>query len=205
MGRECGKPMGSKVYRAAVVGCGAIAPNHVQGILGAGQTVCALCDTEPGHARRLAEHFGLSVPVYTELEELLERERPDVLHLCTPHYLHAPMCCAALAHGANVLCEMPITFSQAALGATIEVPTLDGKVRYSIPEGTQTGTTFRLRGKGIPYVGYKTRGDQFVTVVVETPTRLTKEQRELLRKLEHAMDDEGQPKRKSFFEKLKEN
>ena len=100
---------------------------------------------------------------------------------------------------------MPISFTQAALGATIEVPTLDGKVRYSIPEGTQTGTTFRLRGKGIPYVGYKTRGDQFVTVVVETPTKLTKEQRELLRKLENAMDDEGQPKRKSFFEKLKEN
>ena len=107
--------------------------------------------------------------------------------------------------GSNVLCQMPISFTQAALGATIEVPTLDGKVRYSIPEGTQTGTTFRLRGKGIPYVGYKTRGDQFVTVVVETPTRLTKEQRELLRKLENAMDDEGQPKRKSFFEKLKEN
>ena len=69
---------------------------------------------------------------------------------------------------------MPISFTQAALGATIEVPTLDGKVRYNVPEGTQTGTTFRLRGKGIPYVGYKTRGDQFVTVVVETPTKLTK-------------------------------
>ena len=107
--------------------------------------------------------------------------------------------------GANVLCQMPISFTQAALGATIEVPTLDGKVRYNIPEGTQTGTTFRLRGKGIPYVGYKTRGDQFVTVVVETPTKLTKEQRELLKKLESAMDDDGQPKRKSFFEKLKEN
>ena len=52
--------------------------------------------------------------------------------------------------GANVLCQMPISFTQAALGATIEVPTLDGKVRYNIPEGTQTGTTFRLRGKGIP-------------------------------------------------------
>ena len=85
--------------------------------------------------------------------------------------------------GANVMCQMPISFTQAALGASIEVPTLDGKVRYQIPEGTQTGTTFRLRGKGIPYVGYKTRGDQFVTVVVETPTRLTREQKELLRQL----------------------
>ena len=106
--------------------------------------------------------------------------------------------------GANVLCTMPISFSQAALGATIEVPTLDGKVRYQIPEGTQTGTVFRLRGKGITYVGYKTRGDQFVTVVVETPTKLTKEQRELLKKLESSVGEDGQPKRKSFFEKLKE-
>ena len=106
--------------------------------------------------------------------------------------------------GANVLCEMPITFTQAALGADIEVPTLDGKVRYHVPEGTQTGTTFRLKGKGMYYVGYKTRGDQYVTVVVETPTNLTKEQKELLRKLESVTDDDAQPKRKGFFEKLKD-
>ena len=105
--------------------------------------------------------------------------------------------------GANVMCQMPISFTQAALGASIEVPTLDGKVRYQIPEGTQTGTTFRLRGKGIPYVGYKTRGDQFVTVVVETPTKLTREQKELLKQLESSVGDDGQPKRKSFFDKLK--
>ena len=105
--------------------------------------------------------------------------------------------------GANVLCEMPITFTQAALGAEIEVPTLDGKVRYTIPEGTQTGTTFRLKGKGIPYVGYKNRGDQYVTVVVETPTKLTQAQKDLLRKLDASVSDDGQPKRKSFFDKLK--
>lgn len=104
--------------------------------------------------------------------------------------------------GADVLCEMPISFTQAALGAEIEVPTLDGKVRYTVPEGTQTGTTFRLRGKGIPYVGSKNRGDQLVTVVVETPTKLTREQKELLRKLE---DSTCQPKRTRFFEKLKQN
>ena len=99
---------------------------------------------------------------------------------------------------------MPITFTQAALGADIEVPTLDGKVRYHVPEGTQTGTTFRLKGKGIYYVGYKTRGDQFVTVVVETPTNLSKEQKELLRKLESVTGEEAQPRRKGFFEKLKD-
>ena len=105
--------------------------------------------------------------------------------------------------GANVLCEIPITFPQAALGSEIEVPTLDGKVRYNIPEGTQTGKTFRLKGKGIPYVGYKTRGDQYVTVVVETPTKLTSEQKELLRRFAESTGDESQPKHKGFFEKLK--
>lgn len=104
--------------------------------------------------------------------------------------------------GVNVLCEIPITFTQAALGAEIEVPTLDGKVRYTVPEGTQTGTTFRLRGKGIPYVNSKSRGDQLVTVVVETPTKLTREQKDLLRKLDGSGD---QPKIAKFFEKLKQN
>ena len=105
--------------------------------------------------------------------------------------------------GQSVYCEMPISFTQAALGAELEVPTLDGKVRYTIAEGTQTGTTFRLKGKGIPYVNSKNRGDQFVTVVVETPTHLNKEQKELLRSLEQQTDDATQPKRKRFFDKFK--
>ena len=102
--------------------------------------------------------------------------------------------------GQSVYCEMPISFSQAALGAELEVPTLDGKVRYSIAEGTQTGTTFRLKGKGIPYVNGKGRGDQFVTVVVETPTRLNREQKELLRQLEQGAGEASQPKRKKFLD-----
>ena len=104
--------------------------------------------------------------------------------------------------GSDVRCEMPISFCQAACGAEIEVPTLDGKVRYSIPEGTQTGTVFRLKGKGIPYVGYKNRGDQYVTVVVETPSHLNQQQKELLRQFD-AATEKSQPKKKSFFEKLK--
>ncbi len=105
--------------------------------------------------------------------------------------------------GADVLCELPISFTQAALGAEIEVPTLDGKVTHTIPEGTQTGTTFRLRDKGIPYVGNRSRrGDQIVTVVVETPTRLNREQRELLRQLEESLGDT--PKRKKFFDVVKD-
>lgn len=105
--------------------------------------------------------------------------------------------------GQSVYCEMPITFTQAACGAELEVPTLDGKVRYSIAEGTQTGTTFRLKGKGIPYVNGKGRGDEFVTVVVETPTHLTKEQKELLQKLEQSSSEATQPKRKRFFDKFR--
>ena len=106
--------------------------------------------------------------------------------------------------GANVLCEVPVSFTQAALGADIEVPTLDGRVKMTVPEGTQTGTVLRLRGKGIPYVRSKNRGDQLVTIVVETPTRLTKEQKDLLRKLEETGKDSAQPKIKGFFEKVKE-
>ena len=108
--------------------------------------------------------------------------------------------------GSDVLCEIPITFVQAALGGELEVPTLDGKVRYDIPEGTQTGTTFRLRGKGIPVVGYQNRrGDQYVTVTIETPKNLNKEQKELLKKFADASGEESYTKRKSFFEKVKDN
>ena len=109
--------------------------------------------------------------------------------------------------GTDVLCDMPVTFTQAALGADVEVPTLDGKVRYTVPEGTQTGTVFRLRGKGIPHVdNNRSRGDQLVTVVVETPTKLSKEQKELLRKFDESAKSSGnQPKISKFFEKLKQN
>ena len=103
----------------------------------------------------------------------------------------------------DVLCEVPISFAQAALGATIQVPTIDGKVEYEIPEGTQTGKEFVLRDKGIPEVGNpRRRGSHRFTVVVETPTRLTKEQKELLRQLEGTMEET--PKRKKFFDSLKD-
>ena len=105
--------------------------------------------------------------------------------------------------GMNVWCEMPISFTQAALGAEIIVPTLDGKVKYNIPEGTQTGTVFRLRDKGIPDVYNRSRrGDQLVRVVVETPTKLNKEQKELLRQLDESLGET--PKRKKFFDAVKD-
>ncbi len=99
----------------------------------------------------------------------------------------------------DVYCEVPISFAQAALGAEIEVPTLDGKVTYTIPEGTQTGREFILRGKGIPQVGNpKLRGDHHFSVVVETPTKLTNEQKELLRQFDGTVSRSVTPKRKGF-------
>ena len=107
--------------------------------------------------------------------------------------------------GMTVYCEVPISFTQAALGGEIQVPTLDGKVSFEIPEGTQTGKLFTLRDKGIPDVNNpKRRGDHRFTVVVETPTKLTKEQRELLLKLDETLDNKSTPKRKKFFDTLKD-
>ena len=108
-------------------------------------------------------------------------------------------------YGQDVLCEVPITFTQAALGGEIEVPTLDGKTKFDLPEGTQTGREFVLNGIGIPYVNNpRRRGNHRFTVVVETPTKLNKEQKELLQKLEDSIDGKSSPKRKKFFDTLKE-
>ncbi|MCR4962651.1 MAG: molecular chaperone DnaJ [Firmicutes bacterium] len=101
----------------------------------------------------------------------------------------------------NVLCDFPLNFAQAALGAEVEVPTLDGKVKLTIPEGTQTGTTFRLRGRGFPKLRGYGRGDQHVKVKVVTPTRLSEEQKELLRKFGEGYKEEGDDK-KGFFGKI---
>ncbi len=104
--------------------------------------------------------------------------------------------------GNNVNVAMPVSFVQAALGATLKVPTIDGVVEYDIPEGTQSGTRFRLRGKGIPYVNGRGRGDQYVTVNVEVPKNLTSKQKELLRT---EFDSDGNYKqRKSFMDKMKD-
>ena len=105
----------------------------------------------------------------------------------------------------DVLCEVPISFAQAALGAEIQVPTLDGPVTYTIPEGTQTGKEFTLREKGIPEINnLRRRGNHRFTVVVETPTRLTKEQKDLLRQLDGTMDPKETPKMKKFFDAIKD-
>ena len=105
--------------------------------------------------------------------------------------------------GTTVLYEQKVSFAQAALGAELEIPTIDGKVKYDLPAGTQTGTTFRLRGKGIPGLHGRGRGDQYVTVRVITPTTLNAEQKEALRAFAKAMGEEQGEQPKGFFDKKK--
>ena len=105
--------------------------------------------------------------------------------------------------GTAVFCEAPITFTKAVLGGTLEIPTIDGKVKYDIPEGTQTGTVFRLRGKGIPVLNGRGRGDQYVTVNIETPRNLNREQKEALKKFSESLGEGNYEKHKNFFGKKK--
>ena len=106
-------------------------------------------------------------------------------------------------NGDRITCTIPINISQAALGAKIEVPTLDGRVHMKIPEGTQSGCVFRLPGKGFQVQGADKRGDQLVTVRVETPVGMTSRQRELLREFGHISGDATHPVRRGFLERMK--
>jgi len=106
--------------------------------------------------------------------------------------------------GNDVICEMPITFVQAALGAELEVPTLDGRVKYSINEGTQTGSVFRLKNKGVPFIRGNGRGDQYVKVEIEVPKKLNDKQKAILKEFSEIRGDEVYEQRKSFFDKMKD-
>ena len=106
--------------------------------------------------------------------------------------------------GYDILCDYPISFVQATLGAEIQVPTIDGKVSYSIPEGTQSGTVFRLKGKGVQRLNSTQRGDQYVTIKVEIPKGLSESQKDLLRQFDDKVDPSKYKQRKSFFDKMKD-
>lgn len=103
--------------------------------------------------------------------------------------------------GSNLFLELPITFSQAALGRELEVPTLEGKVKMKVPAGTQSHEIFRLKGKGLPEIDSKYRGDQLVRVVVTVPEKLTSEQKKMLKKFEELAGDyhKGKKTRRRFF------
>lgn len=107
--------------------------------------------------------------------------------------------------GYDIWCEIPITFMQAALGDEITVPTLEGKVKYTVPEGTQPQTVFRLKGRGVPFINGRGKGDQFVRVTVEVPKSLNNKQKQALRDLEGTLSDRNYEKRKSFFDRIKES
>lgn len=104
----------------------------------------------------------------------------------------------------DVICEVPISFPQAALGAEIEVPTIEGPVKLKIPAATQTGKIFRLKGKGIASLRTGRRGDEQVVIRVETPSKLTKRQKEIMEEFAEISGEHGSPGEKNFFSKVKE-
>jgi molecular chaperone DnaJ len=106
--------------------------------------------------------------------------------------------------GSDLHCEVPVSFVGAALGAEVEVPTLEGKVSLRIPEGTQSGTLMRLRGKGLPPLGGGPRGDQIVRIFVEVPTKLSDRQRQILEDFAEASGADVSPATKSFMDKLRD-
>ena len=106
--------------------------------------------------------------------------------------------------GKDLHCAIPISFTQAALGATVKIPTLEGEAALDIPEGTQTGTTFRVRKKGMPVLNSTGRGDLFVEVKINTPGKLTRQQRELLEQLAGTLGQENHPVKRSLLNKMKD-
>jgi len=105
--------------------------------------------------------------------------------------------------GFDIWCEIPLTYAQATLGDEITVPTVDGKVSYTVPEGTQPGTVFRLRNKGVPYVNGRGRGEQYVRVSLEVPKNLSGKQKDALKAYDSLVSEKNYEKRKTFFERIK--
>jgi molecular chaperone DnaJ len=106
--------------------------------------------------------------------------------------------------GMDVHCELPLSFTQAALGAEADVPTLEGKALLKIPAGTQSGKVFRMKGKGVASLDGRGRGDQMVTIFVETPSHLSGKQKELLEEFAKISGEDSTPRRKGFLQKAKE-
>jgi molecular chaperone DnaJ len=106
--------------------------------------------------------------------------------------------------GDDLHCVVPISFPQAALGAELEIETLDGKETIKVPEGVQSGKEFRLRGRGVPHLNERGKGDLVVEVRVATPSRLTKQQRELMKQLSETMVVENEPQSRGLFDKMKD-
>jgi molecular chaperone DnaJ len=178
---------------------------------GAGRVISDPCTKCKGEGRAMREKtLDVSVPAgvedgtrirYQEQGDAGPQGAPPgdlyvVLHV-KPHAFFE-------REGKDLFCSVPISFSQAALGTEIVIPTLDGEHKLKVPEGTQTGTTFRIRGKGVAAVQSSGKGDLFVKVRVQTPAKLNKKQRELLEQLAESSQLENKPEPRSLFDKVKE-
>lgn len=106
--------------------------------------------------------------------------------------------------GNDIWCEIPISFTKAALGGTVEVPTLEGKVKYEVPEGTQTGTVFRLKNKGIKNLRGTGKGDQYVKVKIQVPKKLSEKQKKMLEEFAKELGENTEGYKKGFFDKMKD-
>ena len=178
---------------------------------GMGRVIADPCSKCKGEGRQMKEHtVDVSVPAgiedgtrmrYQEYGDAGSNGGPAgdlyvVIHV-KPHPFFE-------REGKDLLCSVPISFSQAALGAEITIPILEGEYKLKIPEGTQSGTMLRVRGKGLPSIRGGGKGDLHVQVRVQTPGKLTKRQRELLAELGGTLQFENKPEPRSLFEKVKE-
>ena len=120
-------------------------------------------------------------------------------------YIHVKKHAIFERRGQDVYCDIPITFVQAALGAEIEVPTLHGKATMKIPEGTQSGVNFKLKGSGIPVLHGSGKGDQYVKIIVEVPRQLSHEQKKKLEEFAQLTDDKNYKKNASWWDKIKKS
>jgi molecular chaperone DnaJ len=176
---------------------------------GHGSTVKKACPKCRGEGRAAVERtLDVKVPAGVESGMRLRlsgegeggaRGRGDLyVHLSvSPHPLFQ-------REGAHLLVEYPVSIAQAALGAEVDVPTMNGRVSMKVPSGTQSGTVFRVRGKGLPDVHDRGSGDLLVRVIVETPTNLTRAQRALLEETAKSLGQEAHPSQKSFLAKVKD-
>jgi molecular chaperone DnaJ len=178
---------------------------------GSGQTIKDLCETCSGRGRlKKREKLSVKVPAGIDEGQRLKLSGQGdaglnggpsgdlyvLIHIQTHEFFKRDEY--------DVLCDVPISFSQAALGTDIEVPTLGGRVSMKIPEGTQSGQKMKLRNKGITKLGGYGFGDQIITIHVETPTKLSKEQREMFVRLSELEQNSSNPMTKGFFEKVRE-